>query len=102
MLRREPVVVLGLGFVGTAVAANLARTLSGPSASRRAFFVIGLEMDYPAGRAKAERLDAGRAPTYANDPSLEQVIAAAPTEGWDQVYGNPAGFIDRAYHSLSR
>jgi glyoxylase-like metal-dependent hydrolase (beta-lactamase superfamily II) len=34
--------------------------------------------------------------------SLEQVIAAEPTAGWDQVYGNPAGFIDRAYHSLSR
>ncbi|HUR26844.1 MAG TPA: hypothetical protein VM509_01550, partial [Planctomycetota bacterium] len=85
----EVVVVLGLGFVGTAVAANLARTLSGPSKSGRAFFVIGLEMDFPAGRAKAERLDAGRAPTYANDPSLEKVIAAASVEP-----RNVAGSVD--------
>jgi nucleotide sugar dehydrogenase len=71
---REVVVVLGLGFVGTAVAANLARTARG---GKPTFFVIGLEQDSPAGRAKADALDQGRAPTYANDPSLERVIAEA-------------------------
>ncbi len=47
--------MLGLGFVGTAVAANLARTRSGGS---RAFFVIGLDQDTSGGRAKAERAPA--------------------------------------------
>jgi UDP-N-acetyl-D-mannosaminuronate dehydrogenase len=67
----ECVVVLGLGFVGTAVAANLSRT-SGPDGAPL-FFVIGLDLD----AARAARLDQGRAPTYANDPSLEEVIARA-------------------------
>jgi nucleotide sugar dehydrogenase len=83
---QDIVVVLGLGFVGTAVAANLARTRTG---ARRTFFVIGLEQDAPAGRAKAERLDQGRAPTYANDSSLEEVIAAAVVEP-----RNVAGSVD--------
>jgi cyclase len=34
--------------------------------------------------------------------TLEQVIAAKPTAAWDEIYGNPAAFIDRAYLSLSR
>ena len=75
---REVVVVLGLGFVGTAVAANLSRALS--RAGDKLFFVIGLDRDDPPGREKVARLDAGRAPTYANDPSLEQVIAAAASQ----------------------
>jgi nucleotide sugar dehydrogenase len=70
----EVVLVLGLGFVGTAVAANLARTKSG---TRRTFFVIGLDLDNAPGREKVARLDEGRSPTYANDPSLEKVISAA-------------------------
>ncbi len=75
---REVVVVLGLGFVGTAVAANLARA-QGPD-GQPLFFVIGLDRDDPPGREKVGRLDAGRPPTYANDPSLERVIAAAAAE----------------------
>jgi UDP-N-acetyl-D-glucosamine dehydrogenase len=70
----EVALVLGLGFVGTAVAANLARTAK---REKRSFFVIGLEMDDPRGRKKAEQLDEGRSPTYTNDPSLEKVIGAA-------------------------
>jgi len=34
--------------------------------------------------------------------TLEQVIAAKPTAAWDEIYGNPAAFIDRAYLSLTR
>jgi glyoxylase-like metal-dependent hydrolase (beta-lactamase superfamily II) len=34
--------------------------------------------------------------------SLEEVIAAAPTADFDEQYGNPDRFIDRAYVSLSR
>jgi nucleotide sugar dehydrogenase len=70
----ECVVVLGLGFVGTAVAANLSRT-RGPR-GEPLFFVIGLDLD----ASRAGRLDQGRAPTYANDPNLERVIAAACRE----------------------
>jgi nucleotide sugar dehydrogenase len=75
---REVVVVLGLGFVGTAVAANLARAL-GPT-GRKLFFVVGLDRDDAPGREKVARLDRGVPPTYANDPSLEQVVAAAAAE----------------------
>ncbi len=68
----EVVLVLGLGFVGTAVAANLARS---ERAGRRQFHVIGLDRDDAAGREKVERLDRGSPPTYADDPSLEEVYA---------------------------
>ncbi|HEX6994203.1 MAG TPA: MBL fold metallo-hydrolase [Gammaproteobacteria bacterium] len=34
--------------------------------------------------------------------SLEQVVAARPTEPFDERYGNPASFVDRAYTSLVR
>jgi len=33
--------------------------------------------------------------------SLEEVNAAAPTRGFDDVYGDPALFVDRAYFSLT-
>jgi nucleotide sugar dehydrogenase len=68
---QQIVLVLGLGFVGTAVAGNLARA---EQAGQPLFFVIGLDRDDAAGREKAGALDLGRSPTYANDPSLERVI----------------------------
>jgi cyclase len=34
--------------------------------------------------------------------TLEQVIAAKPTEAWDGFYGQPNNFIDRVYTSLTR
>ncbi len=34
--------------------------------------------------------------------SLEQVIAAAPTAEFDDQYGDPGTFINRAYVSLAR
>ena len=34
--------------------------------------------------------------------SLEEVIAAEPTKGYDEVYGDSAMFVDRAYLSLTR
>jgi UDP-N-acetyl-D-glucosamine dehydrogenase len=83
---REIVLVLGLGFVGTAVAGNLARA---ERSKKRLFFVIGLDRDDPAGREKAGRLDQGRSPTYANDPSLERVIGEACT-----VSKNLVGTVD--------
>jgi cyclase len=34
--------------------------------------------------------------------TLEQVLAAQPTAAWDEFYGDPAAFIDRAYTALSK
>ncbi len=74
---QEVVVVLGLGFVGTAVAANLARTRT---KQKPTFFVIGIDQDTVPGREKVERLNTGRAPTYASDPNLEAVFADGAKE----------------------
>lgn len=81
---REVVLVLGLGFVGTAVAGNLARARR---AGEPLFFVIGLDRDDEAGRAKAAALDRGQPPTYANDSSLERVIREACLETRNLVGG---------------
>jgi len=83
----EVVVVLGLGFVGTAVVANLSRCVGGSGAPQ--FFVIGLELDNAPGREKVARLDAGRSPIYAADGSLEAVFARAGS-----VTHNLVGTVD--------
>jgi UDP-N-acetyl-D-glucosamine dehydrogenase len=70
----DVILVLGLGFVGTAVAANLARTARD---EKRLFFVIGLDLDNQRGREKVSCLNQGWPPTYANDPDLDKVIATA-------------------------
>jgi nucleotide sugar dehydrogenase len=73
--RREVAVVLGLGFVGTAVAASLSEVTQGAG-----FLVIGVELDTPEGRRKAEALDAGRAPFAAQDPAVAAALSAAARE----------------------
>ncbi len=75
---QEVIVVLGLGFVGTAVSANLARTRT---KSKTTFFVIGIDQDTPPGREKVARMNAGRSPTYASDPNLEAVFTESGREG---------------------
>ena len=82
---QEVVLVLGLGFVGTAVAGNLARA---DGQRGRLYFVIGLDRDDEPGRAKVLRLDQGSSPTYANDPSLERVIHEACTVSRNLVGSN--------------
>jgi nucleotide sugar dehydrogenase len=81
---REVVVVLGLGFVGTAVVANLSRT---EKDGEKAFLVIGLDRDDEAGRAKVEHLNAGVPPAYATDPALESVIGTAAKGADRNLYG---------------
>ncbi|MCH5377663.1 MAG: MBL fold metallo-hydrolase [Planctomycetes bacterium] len=34
--------------------------------------------------------------------TLQEVLDARPTARWDEIYGDPAGIIDRGYESLSR
>jgi cyclase len=36
----------------------------------------------------------------AQGASLEQVVAARPTEEWDAQRGDPANFVNRAYTSM--
>lgn len=67
----ECVVVIGIGFVGTAVIANLARIAK---RGKPLFFVVGLEKDDLEGAAKVARLNCGKSPIYANDQNLGQVI----------------------------
>ncbi|MBK7875453.1 MAG: nucleotide sugar dehydrogenase [Planctomycetes bacterium] len=66
--------VLGLGFVGTATAANLARMTQG---GKRSFFVVGVEQDSPSGIAKVDSVEHGRPPIWADDPALAGVFATA-------------------------
>lgn len=69
--------VLGLGFVGTATAANLARTTQ---LGKRSYFVIGVEQDSPTGVQKVESVEHGKPPIWADDPALAGVFAAAAKE----------------------
>ena len=73
----EPVGVVGLGFVGTATAANLARSRTG---RQRAFFVVGIEQATAAGIAKVEAVERGVPPIWADDPALAGVFAEAARE----------------------
>jgi nucleotide sugar dehydrogenase len=66
--------VIGLGFVGTAVAANLARTL-GPSGPK--FLVMGIDQDTPVGGDKCNRMNDGKPPVYGGDTELEHVYDVA-------------------------
>jgi nucleotide sugar dehydrogenase len=83
---QEVVVVLGLGFVGTAVIANLARTTKN---NKPMFFVIGLDQNTPQGREKCARLNEGLPPVYASDDSLSGVIAHSHSD-----YRNLMGAVD--------
>lgn len=69
---REVAVVVGLGFVGTAVAASLCSTRAGGR-----FLVIGVERDTPEGRRKAAALEDGRSPFASQDRELDEALAAA-------------------------
>jgi len=72
---REVAVIVGLGFVGTAVAASL---FTARGAGR--FFVIGVERDTPDGRRKVEALHAGRAPFASQDRAVDDALSAAASD----------------------
>src|SRR5215467_13089538 len=74
---QQVIAVIGLGFVGTAVVANLARAKKD---NRPLFFVIGVDQDTPVGRTRASRLNEGLPPVYASDESLTSVIRHAFSE----------------------
>ncbi len=60
--------------------------------------------DYPQMQAYVAMLEKVReriAALVADGADLDAVIAARPTEGFDDTYGDPALFVNRAYHSLA-
>lgn len=69
---REVAVVVGLGFVGTAVAASL---FTAKAAGR--YLVVGVERDTPDGARKADALNAGRAPFASQDEAVDEALSAA-------------------------
>jgi nucleotide sugar dehydrogenase len=69
------VVVQGLGFVGSAVAAVVAGARDARGSPKH--FVIGVDLPSPGGYWKVEKLRAGVCPVTAPDPELGGLIAEA-------------------------
>ena len=76
---RPVVAVQGLGFVGTAMA--LASASAREPDGIPAYDVIGVELDTPAGRQRADALNAGRLPISSTDPKLEAALRDALDAG---------------------
>lgn len=72
---RTVVVVQGLGFVGSAMAAVTATAES--AAGTPAFQVIGVDLPTPDGIAKIERINRGLPVVHAADPSLPELTRKA-------------------------
>ena len=69
---KKVVVVQGLGFVGSAVAAVIASARD--RADEPAWFVIGVDLPTQAGWWKIARLNEGRAPVTSPDPDFERLV----------------------------
>jgi UDP-N-acetyl-D-glucosamine dehydrogenase len=69
---REVVVVLGLGFVGTAMAAVIADTLDQEGNPSK--FVVGVQRPSARSYWKIPMLNTGKTPIKAEDPELEPMI----------------------------
>ncbi len=76
---RPVVCVQGLGFVGAAMAAAVAR--SRDEGGRARFNVLGVDQETPKGRGAVDSLNAGRFPFAASDRALNEAIAAAHEAG---------------------
>ncbi len=85
---RQVVVVQGLGFVGGAMAAALARA-RGPDGLPR-FAVIGLDLDDAQGQRKIGAVRAGISPIVATDPALAAAYAGARAAGNLTATADPA------------
>ncbi|NER87928.1 nucleotide sugar dehydrogenase [Moorena sp. SIO3A2] len=72
---RQIVVVQGLGFVGSAVAAVIAAATD--EAGQPLYFVIGVDLPSPSGYWKVGKLNDGLAPIVSPDPELPQLIHEA-------------------------
>ncbi|MFW6181478.1 MAG: nucleotide sugar dehydrogenase [Spirochaetota bacterium] len=75
---REIVAVMGLGFVGTVMAAVVAD--SSDSQGRRGKFVMGVQRPSPRSFWKIPVLNRGEAPVKSEDPAVEPLIRRCVTE----------------------
>ena len=69
---RRVVVVQGLGFVGSAVAAVIAAARD--SNGEPIYFVIGVDLPTPGGRAKIAKLQAGLVPFVSPDTEFDRLV----------------------------
>jgi nucleotide sugar dehydrogenase len=88
---RKVVVVQGLGFVGSAVAAVIAAARN--SAGEPAYFVIGVDLATPASYWKISRLNEGHAPIASPDAEFDRLVA----EGVHEFGNLCATSSERAY-----
>ncbi len=72
-LGRHPVVVQGIGAVGTAVAAVLSEASTSQGAP--AFFVVAVDLPTPSSYWKVPQLNSGVAPLASADPELDALLA---------------------------
>jgi UDP-N-acetyl-D-glucosamine dehydrogenase len=91
---RPLVCVQGLGFVGTATALAVASARERDGSP--AYDVVGVEMDSPGGRERAEALRAGALPIQSADPKMAAALADAREAG-----NLTATTDDRAYESAA-
>jgi nucleotide sugar dehydrogenase len=89
---RQIVVVQGLGFVGSAVAAAIAAATDVAGAPK--FFVIGIDLPTPACYWKVAKINSGQVPISSPDRELDRLIRVAACESRNlvastcqQVYG---------------
>ncbi|MDH3473163.1 MAG: nucleotide sugar dehydrogenase [Rhodospirillales bacterium] len=87
---RPVVCVQGLGFVGAAMAAAVARARDGDGEA--CFNVLGVELETARGRAAVDRLNAGRFPQATSDEALAEAVAAAAEAGNLVATTDPAAY----------
>lgn len=87
---RPVVCVQGLGFVGAAMAAAVARARTDSGAP--AFNVVGVDLDTPEGQRRAAALNRGDFPFPCPDPPLIDALAAARAAGNLLACTDPAAF----------
>ncbi len=86
------VCILGLGFVGAAMAAAVAQARNKDGAP--AFKVVGIDLPTPAGKARIDALNAGRFPFETADHTLTQAVTRARDTGNLRATDDPAEFED--------
>jgi nucleotide sugar dehydrogenase len=89
-VERPVVCVQGLGFVGAAMAAAVARARDG--AGRPRFDVLGVDLESDRGRAAIDSLNAGRFPFATSDRALGKALAAAREAGNLVATSDPAAY----------
>ena len=93
MVSRPLICIQGLGFVGAAMAAAVARATQDDG--EPAYDVIGIDLPTPEGRRRIDALNAGRFPFETVDRELRTAVAEAHAKGNLRASADPA-FYERA------